>query len=124
MTARKYERYPVQLLVHLFGDLGGDEGTTVNIGMGGCAVAGRSPREKGNYVSLVMRASHDQLPIKIELAIVRWAKDDVLVNPAYGKRYQELLPDAELVWLEESSHFTQVDQPARTVEEVLRFGRR
>ncbi|TLY28301.1 MAG: PilZ domain-containing protein [Nitrospirae bacterium] len=88
MTARKYERYPVQLLVHLFGDLGGDEGTTVNIGMGGCAVAGRSPREKGNYVSLVMRASHDQLPIKIELAIVRWAKDDV-----FGVEFIRMKPE-------------------------------
>jgi pimeloyl-ACP methyl ester carboxylesterase len=50
-----------------------------------------------------------------------WAKHDVLVNPAYGERYKELLPDAELVVIDESSHFTQVDQPVRTIEEILRF---
>ena len=74
---RQHPRYPIQLPVHLFGDLGGGEGITVNVGLGGCAVATRSPHEKGSYVSLVMRSSHDQLPIKIELAVVRWAKDDV-----------------------------------------------
>ena len=86
--ARNYERYPVQLPVHLFGDLSGDEGTTVNVGMGGCAVAGRSPHEKGNYVSLVMRPSQDKLPIKIELAVVRWAKDDV-----FGVEFIRMKPE-------------------------------
>ena|SRR5213593_1218069 len=88
LITRKHPRYPVQLRVHLFGDLGGDEGTTVNIGMGGCAVTGRGPQEKGRYVSLVMRASHDQLPIKIELAVVRWAKD-----AAFGVEFIRMKPE-------------------------------
>lgn len=50
-----------------------------------------------------------------------WSRKDVLVNPAFGPRYQALLPGSELVWLDESSHFTQVDSPQRTVEEILRF---
>ena len=50
-----------------------------------------------------------------------WAREDALVSPKFGPRYQELLPGSELVWLEESSHFTQVDSPARTIEEIVKF---
>lgn len=51
-----------------------------------------------------------------------WSTQDVLVNPKNGPRYKELLPEAELVWLENTSHFTQVDSPDETVREILRFG--
>jgi pimeloyl-ACP methyl ester carboxylesterase len=50
-----------------------------------------------------------------------WARQDALVDPQFGPRYQAMLPGSELVWLEQSSHFTQVDSPARTIEEILKF---
>ena len=50
-----------------------------------------------------------------------WSRDDVPVPPANGPRYQALIPEAELVWVDGSSHFLQVDSPDRTVEEILRF---
>lgn len=52
-----------------------------------------------------------------------WAREDVMVPPSFGPRYQELLPGAELVWFDGSSHFLQVDAPEKTVEEILRFDR-
>lgn len=51
-----------------------------------------------------------------------WSTEDVLVSPKNGPRYQALLPGAELVWLDHTSHFTQVDSPDETVREILRFG--
>ncbi len=51
-----------------------------------------------------------------------WARHDVLVSPAFGPRYQALLPEAELVWLDHTSHFLQVDSPEATVREIFRFG--
>ncbi|HEU0294567.1 MAG TPA: alpha/beta hydrolase [Anaerolineales bacterium] len=50
-----------------------------------------------------------------------WAKQDVLVPAAFGHRYQKLLPSAELVWFDHAGHFLQVDDPARTVREIMRF---
>jgi len=64
-----------------------------------------------------VRAAGGKLP-KTKLL---WAREDALVSPKFGPRYQALLGGAELVWLDESSHFTQVDSPERTVEEILSF---
>jgi pimeloyl-ACP methyl ester carboxylesterase len=50
-----------------------------------------------------------------------WAREDKLVPPEFGWRYQKLLPNAELVWFDGASHFLQVDAPERTVEEIMRF---
>jgi pimeloyl-ACP methyl ester carboxylesterase len=50
-----------------------------------------------------------------------WARQDTLVPPDFGWKYQKLLPTAELVWFEGASHFLQVDAPERTVEEIMRF---
>ncbi len=58
---------------------------------------------------------------KVPKTKLLWATEDALVSPKFGPRYQALLGGAELVWLEQSSHFTQVDSPERTVEEILSF---
>jgi pimeloyl-ACP methyl ester carboxylesterase len=50
-----------------------------------------------------------------------WAKHDVLVPASFGLRYQKLLPSAELVWFDHAGHFLQVDDPGRTVKEIMRF---
>lgn len=51
-----------------------------------------------------------------------WARQDPLVSPAFGPRYQQLFPEAELVWVDKTSHFIQVDRPDLTVREILKFG--
>ena len=50
-----------------------------------------------------------------------WAREDVLVPPEFGWRYQKLLPSAELVWFDGASQFLQVDDPGGTVREIMRF---
>jgi len=49
-----------------------------------------------------------------------WSRWDPLVSPSYGPRYQQLLPEAQLVWLD-ASHFLHVDAPEETVREILAF---
>ena len=50
-----------------------------------------------------------------------YAREDPMVPPATGTRLAELVPDAELVWLEDASHFAQVDQPAALVAAIEAF---
>jgi pimeloyl-ACP methyl ester carboxylesterase len=50
-----------------------------------------------------------------------WAKRDVLIPASFGHRYQKLLPTAELVWFDHAGHFLQVDDPRRTVKEIMMF---
>jgi pimeloyl-ACP methyl ester carboxylesterase len=55
--------------------------------------------------------------------LLLWATQDVLVPPDYGPRYQTLIPDASLEWIDGASHFLHVDAPEETVKTLLRFGR-
>lgn len=50
-----------------------------------------------------------------------WSRQDAIVPPAFGLKYQKLLPTAELVWFDRASHFLQVDDPERTVQEIVSF---
>jgi pimeloyl-ACP methyl ester carboxylesterase len=53
--------------------------------------------------------------------LVLYAERDRLVPPDFGTRYARDIAGASLRWMKESSHFLQVDQPARTVAEILSF---
>jgi pimeloyl-ACP methyl ester carboxylesterase len=53
--------------------------------------------------------------------LVLYARTDVLVPPEFGPRYAADIPGSELRWMDDSSPFVQVDQPARTVGEILAF---
>lgn len=50
-----------------------------------------------------------------------YADRDPLVAPENGERLRRLLPGAELVWIEASSHFAHVDTPDQVVSRVLPF---
>jgi pimeloyl-ACP methyl ester carboxylesterase len=54
---------------------------------------------------------------------VLYAKKDVMVPPSFGPRFQRDIPGSELVWMEDASHFLQVDAPERTVLEITSFDR-
>jgi pimeloyl-ACP methyl ester carboxylesterase len=63
------------------------------------------------------RAS-EPLPCPILLV---YARQDPMVPPRIGQALHALLPGSELVWLERSSHFPQVDSPRELVELLLGF---
>lgn len=50
-----------------------------------------------------------------------WARQDALVPASFGFRYQKLLPSADLVWFDHTGHFLHVEDPRRTIKEILRF---
>ena len=62
------------------------------------------------------RAAHKLVPTRL-----LWSDWDPLVPPAFGPRYKKLLPEAELVWLKDTSHFLHVDTPQPAIDEILRF---
>ena len=58
---------------------------------------------------------------RLPSVLLLYAREDPLVPPEFGPRYAEDIPGAPLHWIEESSHFVQVEQPARTVDEIRDF---
>jgi pimeloyl-ACP methyl ester carboxylesterase len=57
-------------------------------------------------------------PVPLKLI---YARRDPMVSPKNGEQMQRWFPDAEFTWLEESSHFPQVDSPDTLVAELLRW---
>ena len=59
-------------------------------------------------------------PFPIPLQLV-YARRDPMVPPVVGERLGALVPDAQVVWLEDASHFAHVDATDRFVATVLPF---
>ena len=64
------------------------------------------------------RDAGEAFPIPLSLV---YAREDPTVSPSNGAKLHELVPDAELHWLDRSSHFAQVDSPARLARLVEDF---
>lgn len=64
------------------------------------------------------RASGRAFPVPLMLL---YADQDPLVSPKNGGRLHALVPEAELVWIKDSSHFAHVDTPEEVVARVLPF---
>lgn len=50
-----------------------------------------------------------------------YARRDPMVPPDIGARLARRVPDADLVWLEETSHFMHAETPERTLAAILPF---
>ncbi len=79
-----------------------------------------APRELGDFVAQLeaLRAAGKPFPSEL---LMLYATEDPMVPPDVGRRLHALVPGAELVWLEQSSHFCHVDSPERVVEIALGF---
>lgn len=65
-----------------------------------------------------LAAAKRPFPVPLKLM---YARRDPVVKPSNGERMARWFPDAEIVWLEESSHFPQVDSPDALVSAILRW---
>lgn len=54
---------------------------------------------------------------------ILYARKDVMVPASFGPLYHADIPGSELVWMDDASHFLQVDAPERTVEQIVSFDR-
>ncbi len=59
-------------------------------------------------------------PFPVPLLLL-YAERDPMVPPAVGERLAALVPNAELAWLSDCSHFAQVDRPEAVAEAILAF---
>jgi pimeloyl-ACP methyl ester carboxylesterase len=74
-----------------------------------------SPGGMREFVRALQRRT---FPIPLLLV---YAQEDPMVPPQVGRALGALVPDAQLVWLEKSSHFAHVDSPGRLLEHVEPF---
>jgi pimeloyl-ACP methyl ester carboxylesterase len=63
----------------------------------------------------------EKLPDLKAPALMVWAPDDKFFPNDHAKRLAELIPDADVVWIDDSRAFVSEDQPERTAEAIGRF---
>ncbi|MCO4771419.1 MAG: alpha/beta hydrolase [Deltaproteobacteria bacterium] len=63
-------------------------------------------------------ASGEDFPVPL---LLLWARQDPMVPPSFGPRFQGRIPSAALQWVEAASHFAHVDQPEATAAAILAF---
>lgn len=79
------------------------------------------PAEHAAVIARLRRSARDGFPCPV---LLLFARRDALVPPAFGPRFARDIPGSTLQWVGDSSHFIQVDQPERTVAELLAFDER
>lgn len=57
-------------------------------------------------------------PVPLQLI---YARQDPMVPPVVGRKLAALVPSAEMVWLDEASHFAHVDNPQAFLDAALPF---
>jgi hypothetical protein len=70
---RKQRRVVAVVPVQIFGDLFFTNGHTINLSAGGCAIAGMTVPEKGQYLHLRLQVPKPHTPINIQLTVVAWS---------------------------------------------------
>jgi len=50
-----------------------------------------------------------------------WGREDRLIPPVYASRWQELVPNARLAWIDGAGHMLHAEQPAAVAEAITKF---
>lgn len=99
---RNLNRVRVQFPVGIVGDLLDGQGQLVNLSPGGCRIKGDQSLKDSAYLRLMLYAPNDPVPIKIELAIIRWVSGDeygiefIRVHADHQARLRQLLKFLEM----------------------------
>ncbi len=73
MHLRYAHRYPIQCTITFLGDHLVGEGSVRNVSTGGWKVESAQPVQRGNYFALRVLLPDHAVPIKVDLAAVRWS---------------------------------------------------
>jgi pimeloyl-ACP methyl ester carboxylesterase len=79
-----------------------------------------APSGFADFIARLERRRAAGEPFVVPLALI-YARQDPLVPPVIGEWLSALIPDARLMWLDRSSHFTHVDSPERVLPLLLDF---
>ncbi len=101
---RTHPCFPLSCPIAFSGDLIAGEGNVVNISKLGCAVQSDKQVEEGAYLNLLLRLpGGGAVPMKIELAVVRWARgglfgmEFIRIHPPGRERLHELIKFLEML---------------------------
>ena len=81
-----------------------------------------NPNEHASIVGELKARVRGGTPFPCPTKIL-YARKDVMVPASFGPLFHADIPGSELAWMDDASHFLQVDAPERTVEHIVAFDR-
>lgn len=100
---RQLKRVHVESPIRLVGDLMDKKGVVVDLSTGGCGIQIETCLKDVKYLGLVLSHPQSDVPIKIELAAVRWVGDQqagfefIRMSPVQKKRLGQLITTLEML---------------------------
>ncbi len=90
MHLRYAHRYPIQCQITFLGDLRVGEGTVRNVSTRGWKVDSDQPVQRGHYFALRVLLTDQAVPMKVDLAAVRWS-----TGREFGLEFLRMLPEEQ-----------------------------
>ena len=78
------------------------------------------PNEHASIIEELRARTRAARPFPCPTKIL-YARKDVMVPASFGPLFHADIPGSELVWMDDASHFLQVDAPERTVDQIVSF---
>jgi pimeloyl-ACP methyl ester carboxylesterase len=78
------------------------------------------PHEHAAIIAELRARARAGTPFPCPVRIL-YAREDVMVPPSFGPLFHSDIPGSELVWMDDASHFLQVDAPGPTVAQIVSF---
>lgn len=78
------------------------------------------PREHAAIIATLKERVRAGTPFPCPTKIL-YARKDVMVPASFGPRFHADIPGSDFEWMDDASHFLQVDAPERTVEQIVAF---
>ncbi len=103
MDQRKYPRKKLRLKVWVQGEAAVGGAIILNLSRRGCALQCDRALQVGDFLAVDIHPPHEKLPVKIEVAVIRWARgkhfglEFLRVHAAEEELLRELVKSSE--WL-------------------------
>ena len=100
---RRHPRFALGCPIEFSGDLIDGKGIAADISKLGCKIECDKQVKQGAYLDLRIHMSSEALPLKIEVAVVRWVKQGafgtefIVIHPTQKQRLDELLKILEML---------------------------
>ncbi len=86
--------------------------------------------KRGGRIAVSDIVSDEEVPASMQNDPKLWSgciagafREDKFIDPVYAERFCELLPDAELHWIEAAGHMLPNEEPAAVAQAILDFTR-
>ena len=90
MDLRFAHRYPIQCPITFLGDYRAGEGTVRDVSRGGWKVESDQPMQRGDYVALRVVLPDQAVPMRVDLAVVRWVS-----GREFGLEFVRMQPEEQ-----------------------------